>query len=724
MAKHFKTFLKINFLGLLILTQSSCRKEKTSWETQLKAPIAQTELKLENLISADEIQTNADGSLKLVFENELANILLTDVFELPNETIGFGSSLQTLKLDDDSSSVRISLGDIALNEGGFIGAYIIASNGDSATVPAINGLSSPPIEIDNSSVFETIDIKSGMMEIVIQNGLPVDVKDVNIEVKNKVANPTDPLGNETILLIPAGGTETLTMDLSGKIVSSELIATILNISTKASNGKVLIDTSNAIIATMTLKDIVPNSATAIWPDQNLIDSTSLAFLAQNNGAMIKKMIVSKGAIDIDVFSSLQDSMFITYSIPNLTKEGISFKAEVGLAPAPAGGFASKSVTINFDGYDFELNGYGIESSYGQDLNGNAPTIDPDTVNTYVQILTARMKYTGLMVPISLSDTVFMKAVIGNVTPAYIEGYMGKDTIEIGPNTIDLGIFNNHLSGKLKVEDAKISVVVENGVGAEAKLQIGAINGTNPANNSTVILSGTGVTSAHNLAAATKTGSDPPINTTTTFVQLTNSNSNAADFLGNLPNNLNYSLTARLNGDLPVPSYTDVINSPPNFLYDGYGVNAKLNVEVPLSMIADNLSLVDTIDFTYNGDTKNFIKTQFTLVVENGFGFDATVNLVLMDDTGNELDTLISNGFIARGTVDPATGKIISSNKSLIRFQVDANKMAIIKTSSKIKAVINLHSHNMSDDSKVFHKIFSSDSFKLKLIGSAVYNVKF
>ncbi|MFT6716131.1 MAG: hypothetical protein ACJA0Q_000760 [Saprospiraceae bacterium] len=733
MTKHLNYLLGIVIFTVLISSQTSCKKEKTTWDTKLKAPLAQTELKIDNLLSTEGIETNADSSLKIVFENDLANISLTDFFKLPEETIEFGSSLQTLRLDDDSTVVTLTLGELgrAAGYGPTLAAFQAAAI--PLGIPALSGFPDTELNIDNSALFQTIDVKTGSIVVTIENNLPVDMNDLQIDLNNSPGTGGALLGTTTFLLIAANTTVSNIVPLDGKTVSSQLVATLSNYNTSASAGSVPIDTTDALIATVATKDIIPNSATAIWPDQNLIDSTSLAFLAQSNGAMIKKMIVNKGAIDIDVFSSLQDSMFIAYSIPNLTKGGISFIAEVGLPPAPVGGFSSKSVTINFDGYDFILNGYGIESTFGSDLNGNATIGEPDTVNTYVQILTARMKYTGVMVPISLSDTVYIKASIGNITPSSVEGYMGRDTVEIGPSTASLDLFNNHLSGKLKLEDAKLEIVVDNGVGAQAKLKIESLSGTSTVNNSTVNLSGTGVTSVHNLGAATETGGNPPVLFKSTSVPLTNINSNAADFLGNLPNSISYSLKAMLNGHLDpldssdVPSYKDVVNKNPkffNFLYDGYGLNAKINIEIPLSLAADNLTLVDTLDFIYTEKSTDFTQSVFTLIVENGFGFDATINLILLDANGTSLDSLLSEAFVTRGNVDPATGKTTSRTKSFINFKVGADKVALLKNSEKIKAVIKLHSHDDLNDSNLkFHKIYSSDSFKLQLIGSAIYNMQ-
>ena len=724
MILYRKQFLNILCVLLSSLAIMGCKKEKTTWDTQIKAPIMTTSLKLENLLTSEQIKSNPDSSLTLVFENQLADLTATDVFKLPDTTVDFGSSLKSLKLPDNTISVEISLGQIAANDA-TLGPFIISQNGNSfPALPSLNSLTSNPIEIDNSSVFESMDIKSGFLDIIITNGLPVDIKDVNIEVKNQTENATDPIGAESFPLIPAGTEKLQTIDLSGKIVTAQLLAQITNFSTNVSSGPVIIDTSDAIVAKVTLRDIVPNSATALWPDQDLIDSTSLVTISQSNGVMIKEMKVKEGTIDVEVFSSLEDSMFVTYSVPNLVKDGQGLVLDVAIGPAIGGSYASKTASFSFNGYEFKMNGFGIESIVGKDLNNNGG-FDQDTINAYVQNVKVRIQSTGEMKTISQSDTVFIKAKIKEIVPDYISGFMGNETIELGPETIDFGSFSKHLGGHIALENSEMNVVIENGIGAPAELKIESLIGKNGTNNTSIPLSGEAVNNTYTLPSATSSGNDySPIVTTSTAIKLSNSNSNTSDFISNLPNSITYEIKATLNNNLTAPSYTDVINAPPNFIYNDYGFNSKINVEIPLSLVADNLILVDTIDFSYRNENTGFTETTFTLAVQNGFGFDATVNLVLLGENDNVTDTLFSDGFIARSIVDELTGKTVTTTKSLIHFDVGPIKLAALKSSSKIKAIIKLHSYDLTSDSKKYHKIFSSDSFGLKLIGSAVYNFKF
>lgn len=718
-------FLLKPFFFILVFTTClfsfSCKKEKTTWDTEVKAPISRAEMGLDNILQSHLIQAQADSSLSLVFEYDLASTSANDAFNFPDTTVEFGSSLKTLDFPDDSASQSISLGAIA--EAGGFGLLIASLQGQIINFPAMNNIVVAPIKIDNSNVFESIDVKTGTLELTVTNGLPVEITSANIAISNE--SPLQLIGSTSYNNVLPNQTVVKTIPLDGKTISAKLLATITGLKTAASTAPIKIDTNNTITTKVVLKDIVPNSATAIWPAQDLVDTTSFILLPSENGVMLKEMEVKEGDIEIEVFSSLQDTMYVTYTVPNLQLNGKSFVAETVVPPATAGTTVSAKQSFSFSGYLFKFNGYGIEGEFGKDLNGNGSTAEPDTVNAYVQNTKIRMQYTGVMKPLSQSDTVFIKAKITNVKPYFASGYIGKDTIDVAPTTTNFPLFNGHLSGKLKLEDVKMNISIDNGIGAEAQFQIQKISGKSSANSSSVDLSGSMASGLHIAPSGQKSNTPTsPVIPGTTSLTFDQSNSNVNDFISNLPNELVYSVQAVLNPNLPPPSYTSVISNPPNFVYDGQGFESKINMEVPLSMIADNLTLVDTMDFSFPSTASSFESADFTLAIENGFGFDATVSLIMLNANGTATDTLLSNGFITKGKTDPSTGKTVSKTKSLIHFEVNVPKMVMLKNTSSLKVILKAHTYSLTENSKKFHKIYSSDHFKVKLIGRTVYQVNF
>ncbi len=705
MRKNLSLLLNVTLLTAILFC-SSCKKEKTSWESNITAPIIKAELSIGDILNSDDIVASSDSSLKLVFENDLVDIQVDDVFSIEDSTIEFGSSLQTLTLSNDSTEQSVSFGTIA-NAAGFGGIFLFL-NGSMFTLPAMTGVAVNDIPIDYSAVFETITIETGTMEISITNGLPVDIVNVQLDLKNSPLAGGNVVASTSFPLIASGATVTNSVVLDGQTISSQLFAELASFNTLSSGVPVLIDSTNAVVAKIKILNIKPSSATAIWPDQNLIDTTKVFTIPNTNGVMLRNMIVKEGNIEMEVFSSLQDTMYVTYTVPNLTLNGNPFVATTVVPPALPGGTSSTVQKYSFAGYDFVFNGYGA-------------TGGTDTINAYLQNTKVRMQKTGVMKTISKSDTLYIKAKITDILPSKAWGYMGKDTINIGPAAIDFDQFKNYISGDLDLENVNLDINMANGIGAAAELKIIDLTGTNNKSGTSVSLSGAAVTSTHPVVTATEVSD--VITVQNTKISLNAANSNSDKFVGNLPHNLTYQIQTILNAGVPVPSVATILSSPPNFLFDGYGLQSKLNIEIPLSIVSDSLVLGDTIPFNFTKDLADANDANFTLLVENGFGFDATVDLYLLDENNVTLEPLFVGGTIKRATVDASTGRSTQSTKSLIHFPVDQSKRTSLSKSKSIRVIITLHTFDANDANKAYHKIYSSDSFKVKLIGNTLYKVE-
>jgi hypothetical protein len=73
------------FTSLLLLT--SCRKEKTSWDTDLTVPIAHGNLTLEDLFDAENLETNSESFLSLIFHDTVYSFSLDTIANYPDTTI-------------------------------------------------------------------------------------------------------------------------------------------------------------------------------------------------------------------------------------------------------------------------------------------------------------------------------------------------------------------------------------------------------------------------------------------------------------------------------------------------------------------------------------------------------------------------------------------------------------------------------------------------------------
>lgn len=714
---------KTIFIFLISLLVAACIKDKkTSWSTDLLSPIIKSELTISDLLNSNDIVENPDSTLKLIYSTELYSIPTNDLIQFPDTVFEFGASLESLKLPNDTVTYELTLGEIARTQGGIVEFIILSNHNNSIPITALTGLNSGDIEIDMGSLFESIIIDEGTAEIIITNNLPIDINDIDFMVNNALIHGGGLILRDTFLTIPQNTVFSKNIPIDGKTIYSDLIAQIFSLSTPGSGGTpVLIDTNASLTAQIVIKDLKPKEATAIWQQQNVIDEKKLVTFTPGMNYLFKDAVLKDGAINFDLFSSLQDSIYITYTVPNLvhpvTKK--PFKIDTIIPPAPPGGFSNMQAVYPMDNYYFLLNGYGIESYYSPkidyDESGNAGDAQ-EIVNAYITILEARIEYSGKLKKISLDDSIYVHASIIDLAPKYARGHMGNTVEKIGPDTVYIDIFNNVRSGAIDLEKVNFEIEIDNGIGATALATFNNLQGKNKQGN---LLTLNMNDKTMNVAKATDTGI--LANHSSSNKILNSGNSNITDFINNLPNKIIYDIDVEINGvDNPSNNVDSVVNNPPNFLYYESGMKANLNMEIPLSFFADSLVLTDTLDFNFE-ENRSIESGEFTLFVDNGFPFDATTTLYFMNDHDIIIDSLWNDQTIIRGNID-GNGKVVSSNQSQIKFNISKERMDIIKNASKIYIISGFHTFDLLDPFAVHYKIYNYYNFNVKLVGDFNYTL--
>jgi len=81
-------FLRFFFLFIiLLLTLSSCKKEKTYWDVDLSVPVANASLSLSNLFPDTIISSNQNGNLSILFDDEVFSYTADSLVNIPDTTI-------------------------------------------------------------------------------------------------------------------------------------------------------------------------------------------------------------------------------------------------------------------------------------------------------------------------------------------------------------------------------------------------------------------------------------------------------------------------------------------------------------------------------------------------------------------------------------------------------------------------------------------------------------
>jgi hypothetical protein len=161
------------------------------------------------------------------------------------------------------------------------------------------------------------------------------------------------------------------------------------------------------------------------------------------------------------------------------------------------------------------------------------------------------------------------------------------------------------------------------------------------------------------------------------------------------------------------------NTYSDFAYNTSSLKANLDIEMPLSLIASQLTLMDTVDFVAPKAERQSVKGGILkLIVNNGFPLDASLRLYFLNGGGVIIDSLISSD-IARAAPLSSDMRASGKTKSTIHYAVSEQRMQALYRFSKVivKAKFSTQPPN------THLKIYSDYSIDFTLVGDFSYNVQ-
>lgn len=681
---------KVILIAFVIFSGCKHDLEKPGWSVDILAPILKAELSINNLVADTLINTGSDSLVSLVLEEELINYTLSDIIPPFESKIESSVKLNTIELGDTEISESISLGEVAKNAG-TIGLVIIANNGNNANIPPINDLPPSSYDIDANEFFESLTLAEGFLDLSIENGFPIPITDLIYRLKNSIDGEV--IVQDTVPLIESGTSFNKSYDLANKTIEGTIEATLITFSSPGSGGTpVMIDTSDLITIDMDIRDMVLFEATAIFPEQNLVNDTTDIEFAPDSDFALTEMTVRSGQLNVQGISTIADSVSFYYKIPNVTKNGQVFEVNATVPPAPEGGSSFYNEVFDMEGYTIDLRG----------RNG-------DSSNLFYDIFIANIDSSGNLVNLSLEDSVFLSTSLVQLVPENGFGNLGTDIFSIGPDSIELSVFKSIPSGSINFQEADISIEIENGFGAAADIEIGEFTGSN-SDGSSIALNGDVVNETFNLLPATLNSNPPLVSPYQGNWLLDQNNSNIVDIINIQPEKITYALDIFLNpGSNP---NTD------NFIYYDYGLNINLNLSIPLHFIASNLILRDTSAIgNQSGNTfDNLEQGTFKLIVKNGFPLTTELSLIFLDEMFSPIDSVVAFSDILAGIIG-SNGKVEQPTTSVIEFFFDRDKIATIQNAKHLVYRANFNTVGIDPV-----KIYSSYAIGIQLVGDVEYNL--
>ncbi len=692
--------IKIFLLSVLILSFGlfiSCKRNNDSplWNIDALTPLVQASLSMSNIVGdTAHIKTNSDNSITIVSRQELANITLGSLVALNTPPFNKTSKLTSLVLDTKSDTTRITIGQIAdaLIANGQAslgnGIKLAAAFNQPINLSNIPALSFNNLPIDASTLFTDANINTGALSVKIVNKLPADIQSLQFAIKNKIDQAT--IINHTFSNLALGGADSASQNLAGMHVEGVLEGDIATL--KLNGGtSVYVNLNQSIEVILTISGVTVSSANAVFPNQDVVqEQAKVSLLGLKNGIELKYAEIASGFLVVEVYSTIQQDLYFTYNVPSASKAGVPFVTESVVTAATSGQTSHKVFQYDFTGYAMDLSGQ-----------------NHDTVNTFFNTILGKIKYTGKKVFLSLSDSIVVSVSTLNLKPSYVRGYLGKDTINMGPSSTSFDIFKHIESGTLNFENIKMNLVIDNGFGLDGTVKINNITASNTHTGASQTLTGPNIATP---LAITRATDNPYLGMVNTFDMSTSSN--ATSLINTLPNKVNYNAQVITNLAGNTKTYTD-------FAYNNGSLNAYLNIEMPLSVIASKLVLSDTVAFNAASiKKKNVNSGTLSVIVNNGFPLSASLKMYLLNANGIVIDSLNSlpNAILA-APVD-GTYKVKEKQSSQLSFVADATKMSNLYNTYKVIFKIQF----TTEPNTSYLKIYSDYSIDFKLVGNLNYSV--
>jgi hypothetical protein len=692
---------KIPYIIVIIVFFLSCKKDnsKPSWDIDYIGPLAHTTMTISDIIKDSVLQINNDSTVSLVYKDSFYGMSIDTIFSIVDTSIEYTAKLSDLKINDIIESDRVSLGDIAqkdYDENGPGGSlYTAIMNGQNTGLP-VNIDAIPPqtysdINIDATDYFETMTLEYAVIDIEIDNQLPIPITNVVFELRNSVGGEI--IINESYATIASGETVN-----SQKILTNFTIEGLMlgNVSLESPGGtSVIVDTSKAVTATINVHDIKIISALARFPNQDIIDLDDKLVLDIN--PMQLNFIETKEAyINVEVFNTLPEEIHFNYTMPEAKKNSVplSFSGTVPAANGSTDGYYHN--IIDLSGYDINFTGLAY-----------------DTVNTLNYTLSASIDSSGNLIPLSLNDSIYLKSKFYDVTPNFAEGWFGNDTIfETGISEIES--IEELANAQIDFDEAKLTVTTENGIGVQGAVRFNNVKAINSNTGNQASLNIPSQYTPFDIDKATNTGSSaiPAINSM--FLNATNSNTN--EVVNVIPNSIEYDIDFYLNHNQSPPP----LGTGTDFVYYGDEIKANIEIEIPLSLIASNLVLNDTVDLDI--DNVNEIESgKFYLFAYNGFPLDADIQVYLLDDSLNIVDSLFnSNTIVYAANIDPTSNRVEETTKSKFAIPMDKERFDLFIRTKKLRIKSVFKTQPQSEHVQ----IYSDYTIEFKLTGDFSYHLGF
>ena len=504
----------------------------------------------------------------------------------------------------------------------------------------LDGLGQTEIELNQ---FSEISFITGNLSIGIQNNLPINIENIEVNIDTGVDN----VGLLQFSEIQTGEIQYLTTDLSGLTIDNNIIADFLALTLQEVDpmSEFVITPNTGIKIFFQIDNISVSSVIMSFDNQSLTDYETMVDFELENGEQIHNLELMSGKIVYNISSSLNTNLTFTLGIPSATLNGQVFETQ-------------------------EVVFAGIEPSSGEiDISGIIIDLTTDINQPFNKIpitFSASLNSGNDFITLTNEDFADLNFSFTDLSIQYADGYFGDYEIDLGGDIvdIDLQIFEDFDSG-LILDDPKFIIRVSNSVGVGASLTAG-LNAFSPSLENAVF-DFSEIIQAPNFIG----------DTVEQMWIYDKNNSTIDDIIALPPQQIEYFGVANLNG-----SNTQEVN----FINSDSKMTLGVEVDFPMSLNVANISLKDTIIIDELDNVEKIQNLSLFMNIDNGFPLDTKLDLFLRDSVSEiNLDTLEIANF-SSGIIDQ-DGYLIESFFS--ENQLDLNQEEILNFAKSNQLVLDV-----------------------------------
>lgn len=631
--------------------------EKLSHQAELSPTLVIPAFKGSVLLSdavkpSDTVIYDSDKFVRLVFRKDSAiNMGLRDYINV-DDLVTFSDSytIGELVISPFQGTMGFTLDEVSRNfSSAMRNQFIALDDGSNHPFPAFPSVNLGSKTFTAFPNFQSAVFASGFLDISVVNNFPAPLSGMQINLSNS-------LGAFATVTLPAvnpGETQTTSIDLSGKTLTSTLTASITLSGSPGNTNPVLIDLDQSNISfTAKGRNLKVTSGRVIVPAQVVSQpgSVDIVSFEPGNGIELGQMHIISGTLTWESTYNATLNASVNIALPTALRNGTKVTETINVnRMLSVGALSLPNTYISFNTVtDHPYNRIPVE--YSLSVNSN-----------------------NLLVDFHSTDQIHLKLSVVDAEFDFIKGYFGQQVEKVKPETLDFGIddYIRDLSGDFFIANPSIKINYSNSfsVPIEVDLKARGVKGT-----SSVDLGLAPLMVAYPTAPGTR-------DISASFT-VDKNNSSLPQLISLPPQSLAFSGSAKMN---PAGDPGHLRN---NMVYGKSRLLASVEMELPLEISFNNLQLTDTTDNFLSGEDGGFNADDLDLAkigisFKNGFPFAIAAKMSLYNSSTKTIKGTIDIPEVLKAAPVDAGGKANGISESTATIEVTKQFLDNIDKSDQV-----------------------------------------